>query len=916
MNNRQIMTAAKESGQTTSASNAREAQALPNSPAAPDHILATKFVIPSSPVQMVPRPRLLQQEESPRIRLVCAPAGYGKTTLIASWARANQSPIAWLSLDAGDNDPVRFLMHFIHAIRPHFADFGNIAMDMMAANPPPPIPGLMRTLVNQLCGLPERLCIILDDLHAVTETAVHEAIAFLVDHQPPQVQLIFASRNDPPFSLARIRGQRQLLEYRTEDLRFTLEEARSFCNDVMQFSLPQEQVEALAARTEGWIVGLQLAAVSLRNTPDKATFIHNFAGDNRHITDFLLDEVLRSRSIQIQNFLLQTSILERFSAPLCDAVMETTDSRERIDEMERANMFIVGLDHQRIWYRYHHLFASLLQNRLRNVSPGLIQTLHRRASRWFSENNLITEAIDQAIKAADHEFALDLMEQHRTHLFSHGQTNTALAWARMLPEDALAKRPTLSMTCAWGNFYMDNSVEMDRHIRAVERCLAAFPDTSADSKVRAMRAQVALLRGCHSGYNGDLEGALSHHLEAHASFTPGRLMHRVAGTCLGVAYFRLGDLDKAQSLFEENSAISEVKYDVLAPVAATLGLGRVHLARGRLLTAKGVFERALQECKEAGWQDFPACGMLHMGLGEVAYEMNDLALAEQHLTHGVDLTATGMQYFNAWGRVLLVRTRLAAGVADAALEPQREASLMKYLGRFIFDIPPLSAVLGRLWLSQGRMDAVSLWSEAVQLPVGERLAIGCEADYIVLARFFIASEQRTKALELLDRLWIEAEQGKHVAAMIEISILKALALQGNGAGDEALAALQQAVNLAENTHLLRLFINEGSALSALLRKLARGADNKSHVHSLLAHFGAEASQEAPQGVPPLARLFSKKELQVASHIVKGASNKDIADALFISLNTLNSHMKNIYAKLGVNTRLQAIERLRQLGLSG
>ncbi len=915
------MTATKESGPTTKLSNAREAQASPNSPTAPDHILATKFVIPNSPAQMVPRPRLLQlqESESPRIRLVCAPAGYGKTTLIASWAKADQSPVAWLSLDAGDNDPVRFLMHFIHAIQIRFADFGNVALDMMTASPPPPIAGLMRMLVNQLYGLPERLCIILDDLHAVTETAVHEAIAFLVDHQPPQLQLIFASRNDPPFSLARMRGQRQLLEYRTEDLRFTLEEAEMFCNDVMQFSLPQDQVETLAARTEGWIVGLQLAAVSLRNNPDRAAFIQSFAGDNRHITDFLLDEVLRSRSIHIQNFLLQTSILERFNAPLCDAIMETSDSRARIDEMERANMFIVGLDHQRTWYRYHHLFASLLQNRLRNANPDLIQVLHRRASQWFSENNLIPEAIDQAIKATDYQFALDLMERHRTSLFSHGQVNTALAWAKLLPEDLLAKRPTLSLTCAWGNFYMDNSVELDRHIRAVERFLAASPDATADAsmgdKERAMRAQVALLRGCHSGYNGDLESALSHQLEAHASTTPGRFMHRVAGTCLGVAYFCIGDLDKAQSLLEENSAISKVKYDVLAPIAATLGLGRVHLARGRLLTAKGVFERALQECKEAGWQDFPACGMLHMGLGEVAYEMNDLALAEQHLTHGVDLTAAGMQYFNAWGRVLLVRTRLASGVADAVLEPQREASLMKYLGRYVFDIPPLSAALGRLWLSQGRMDAVLLWSEAMQLPIGERLAIGCEADYIVLARFFIASEQRAKALDLLDRVWLEAEQGRHLAAMIEISILKALALQGNGAADEALAVLQQAVDLAENTHLLRLFINEGSALSALLRKLARGADYKSHVHALLSHFDADASQDGPQGVPSLSQLFSKKELQVASHIVKGVANREIAEALFISVNTLNSHMKNIYAKLGVNTRLQAIERLRQLGLS-
>ena len=881
----------------------------------PDYILATKFVIPRNPAQMVPRPRLLQPEESARIRLVCAPAGYGKTTLISSWAHATQSPLVWLSLDSGDNDPVRFLMHFIRAIQIRFAGLGSIVIDMMTSSRPPPVAGLMRLLVNQLCELPERLCIVLDDLHVVTETAVHEAIAFLVDHQPPQVQLVIASRNDPPFSLARLRGQRQLQEFRAEDLRFTLAEVSAFCNVVMKLGLSQDQVAMLAARTEGWIVGLQLAAVSLGQSDDKGAFIQQFAGDNRHITDFLLDEVMRSRSADIQNFMLQTSILERFNASLCDAVTDGHDSRMKIDEMERANVFIFGLDHQRTWYRYHHLFASLLLSRLRITHPDWLKPLHQRASRWFSENSLIPEAIDHAIKAEDFEFALDLMETHRAGLFSHGQINTALAWARQIPGEALASRPALSIACAWANFYLDDSAAMDHHIRAVERWLAYRSDAGLDGLDQATRAQVALLRGCYTGYNGDLAGALSHLLEAHASFAPGRFQHRVAGTCLGVAYFSLGDLDKAQALFEENCVISEVKFDILSSIAATLGLGRTHLSRGRLLVAKDILERALQECKEAGWQDFPACGMLHIGLGEVAYEMNDLELAEQHLALGVDLTAAGMHYFNAWGRVMLARTRLLAGTAGTMPELQHHASLMKYVGRAIFDLPPLPAVIGRLWLSQRRMDSLKLWAAAVKLPVDGQLAIGREAEYIVLARFFIESGNLENAFSLLDKLWRNAEEGKRLTAMIEILILKARALHGNGNADEALAVLQQAVDLAENTHLVRVFVDEGNEVSALLRRLARRVDNKSHVHALLSHFGPDVAEDGARGLPSLAQLLSKKELQVARHIVTGAANREIANALFISLNTLNSHMKNIYAKLNVNTRLQAIQRLRQLGLS-
>jgi LuxR family maltose regulon positive regulatory protein len=877
-----------------------------------DHILATKLVTPGNSSRMVERPRLLLPQSTRRLVLVSAPAGYGKTTLLAAWTRDSEAPVAWLSLDTGDNDPTRFLMHFITAIQTRFPDLGQVVVEMLGCTPPAPVAGLMRTLVNQLCALPDRLCIVLDDLHLVTDAAVHEAIAFLVDHQPPQLQLIFAGRSDPPFSLARIRGQGQLLEYRAADLRFTLEEAERFCNEVMHFGLPANQIETLAARTEGWIVGLQLAAVSLRTAPDKGGFIDSFAGDNRHITDFLLDEVLRSCSPEVQDFLLHTSLLERFNAPLCDAVTGREDSRAMIDEMERSNMFLVGLDHQRVWYRYHHLFTSLLQSRLRIAQPALVDILQRRASKWFSENGYISESINHAIRAADFEFAADLMERHGGKLFSHGQVSTVLSWADQLPQPLLLQRPGLSIMCAWGSFYMDNLNALDKHIHTVSHSLTGFENAPFGSKERTMIGQLAIMRGCRLAYTGRLDGAISYFKEALNSIPPERTLFRAGAVCLGVQYFVAGEMDKAKRLLEEHSSITQVKFNVLVPITAVLGLARLHLLHGNLAAARQVYDKAMRECTASGWQDFPACGMLHIGLGELAYEMNDLARAEHHLNRGVDMTAVGMQYVNTWGRILLAQTRAAQHAEAGNLPAQSEALLLKYSGRFVADVPPLSAAIGRFRLQQEKLDAVAQWVDAANLPLGRTLERGREPEYLVLARYRIVCRQNEAALELLDRLWRAAQQGRRLRYMIEIRIMQALAHHARGAADDALDALREAVTLSEHTGLLRVFLDEGAVLAGLLKKLARGADYTSHVYHLLNRIANLPAESKP--ADPLPMLFSKKEKQVVGHIVGGSSNQEIAEALFISANTLNSHMKSIYSKLGVNSRLQAVERLRKLGV--
>jgi LuxR family maltose regulon positive regulatory protein len=877
-----------------------------------EHLLTTKLVVPTSLTRVVVRERLQQPKDKPRIVLVCAPAGYGKTTLIASWAKYSSSPIAWLSLDQSDDVPSQFLIHFIGAIQVPFAGFGTVLIEMLESTLPPPISVLMRSLVNELHALAQPLCIILDDLHAVLDPSIHEAINFLIEHQPTGVQLILASRNDPSFPLARIRAQRQLLEYRTEDLRFTLEETELFCNDVMRLGLDKSLIGKLDERAEGWVAGLQLAALSLSHHQDVSQFIECLAGDNRHITDFLIEEVLRRCSSETQQFLLKTSILKRFCAPLCDAMLEHNRSRQ---VLERNNMFIFGLDNKRSWYRYHQLFASLLQSRLQEAQPEQVAVLHRRASQWLSENHCFREAIDHALKSGDYDYAAELMQQHSIEIFLLGRFATALDWAQQLPVALLVNHPKLAMICAWGGLIMDNQPEVEWYVQAVRPVLMPCREQPLGSQARALFGQLALIQSCQSCLAGDLPAALVSVNEALQSLAPGRILYRGAALCLAFCHYVSRDLEQAQQLFIDYISVANAKRNLIVPMLAVFGLARCYLLQGRLLMAQQVYEHALQECISLGWQDLPICGTLHLGLGELAYLRNDLKAAEQYLSRGVDMTATGgVQYTHAWGRVMLARTRLAMGATEPVLEPLQEAGLLRYSGRFVIDIPPLSADLAHLWLSQKRMEAVTQWMEAAQLPM-EPLAFERESEYVMLARYWLALKQPAKALAVLQPLLKAAQQGGRQFVIIEVLILKALALQAQDQPARALAKLQHALVLAEHVGVCRLFLDEGMALHFLLQKLAVEANSPtgSYVYRLLDQFAALRDVMSTDNEGEM--LLSKKEKQIASYMIKGMTSQAIAEALFVSRSTINTHVQSIYSKLGVNKRLEAIRQLQKLGIT-
>lgn len=882
-----------------------------------DYILTAKLRIPANPSQLIDRPRLMPQTLAP-ITVVCAPAGYGKTTLISTWTEHLAMPCAWLSLDSSDNDSTQFMLHLISAIQTQFPQFAQSTASTLTSTQLPSILGLTRSLLNELGKLPERLCLMVDDLHYLHEPLLHDALTFLVEHLPPQLHLVFISRNAPPFSLARLRAQRQLSELYTEDLRFTRAEVTEFCNQAMQLNLSDELIATLDTRTEGWIVGLQLAALSLQHTENKKQFIEHFAGDDRHITDFLMDEVLSQLSAATQEFLFATCLLQQFNASLCDAVCDHQNSRHLISELERTHLFISCLDHKRGWYRYHHLFASLLKARLYDLYPERVALLHQRASLWFKEHDLFSEAIQHSIAAGNYEFAAEMMEQHSSHLFSLGRFTTALTWAYQLPSPLLAKHPKLSMLCAWAGLVMDNMPEVERHTQAAALHLEQYQDAPCGSKERALFGQLALIRGCQYCLAGDVERAQDAVMDALGSLSPKQVLYKGASVCLGFCYYVQGNTHKAQRLFEENAQISQTKYNLMIPLFATLGLARCHLLRGELEAAEQIYNRALAECAALGWQDVPVCGMLHLGLGELAYESNELITALLHLEKGIEMTRVGqMQYFTAWGRVLLAQTQLALQ-QPVTLSAKHEAELIAYAGRFVVEIPPLSASLAQLWLNQGRMDAFQQWIKSAQLPLTEHLVIERCPEYLVLSRYLVLEQQYEQALTLLNQLWLHAEQQQQRRMMVEIQIIKAVIFQYKNQEAKALASLQHALICAHDSKFLRLFYQEDTVLSPLLQQLAKSLAH----HPLIADLClATHHHTIPQPLlTPTSCEFSpfalsKKERVVAQQIVTGASNQEIAEILCVSLSTVKTHTQNIYSKLGVNKRLQAIEMLLKLNLA-
>jgi LuxR family maltose regulon positive regulatory protein len=905
----------------------------------PAALLLTKLYLPPYRPGMVLRPRLVERLNRGlhgRLALISAPAGFGKTTLVSEWLAACPHPAAWLSLDAGDNDPTRFLTYLAAALGTAAAGLGAGALAALQSSQPPPPESVLTILLNEIAHHPGSLVLVLDDVHVIEAAAVDQALAFLVEHLPPQLHLVLTTRQDPPLPLARLRARGQLTELRAADLRFTPGEAADFLNRVMGLHLAAEDIAALETRTEGWIAGLQLAALSLQGREDVGRFIQAFTGSHRFVLDYLVEEVLQHQPEPLRRFLLHTSILERFCAPLCAALVEGEDGREMLDALERSSLFLVPLDDQRQWYRYHHLFAEVLQAHLRDEQPGLAPELHRRASRWFAAHELTAEAVRHALAAQDFEPAADLIERAWLAMDVNYQSAAWLSWAQALPEALVRSRPVLSAGYGWALLGVGELEASEARLRHAERWLepAGEPPPEpgggmvvADEAVfRTLPASIAAARAYRALALGDIPATKAFARQALALSGAEDTLHRTQATALlGLAEYASGDLAAAEQELLRFQALMWQAGDLANAISITFILAAIKEIQGRLHEAVGAYRQSLQQASSRGATSFLGASDLHRGLGELLCEQGRLEEAGQHLQTARQLGELGC--LTGWPHRLCTaqaRMQQAQGNPAGALA-LLDAAERQYV-RNPLPERPIAALRARAQARLGQLPAALAWAEAQGLTADDELSFGREFEHLTLARVLAARGQAGPgqgdlhaALGLLERLLQAAGAGGRQGSAIEILVVQALAYHALGEQPPALAALGRALALAEAQGYLRIFADEGEALRGLLERLARQRDfeRREYAQRLLAAFPPAAAVDgpaAPPHPPGLVEPLSERELEVLRLLRSDMSGPEIAGELVVSLNTLRTHTRSIFNKLGVNNRRAAVRRAAELGL--
>ena len=903
----------------------------------------TKLRPPRARSTLVARQRLLDAlaaRDGHSLTLLSAPAGFGKTTLLNQWLQVRadtEPPVAWLSLDEGDNDPARFLSSFLAALGTVDQGLGKAILASLRSPEPPRIEVLVGTLVNELATRPADLVVILDDYHVIESPAVHGIVSSVLDRLPEGVHLIVASRMDPPLPLARLRARGQMVRIGAADLRFTLAEAAAFLHDVMGLELPARDVTALEERTEGWAAGLQLAALSMRDRADVSGFVAAFSGNHRDVVDFLAEEVLNRQPPDVQRFLLATSILDRLAGPLCDAVAPGHGGQEMLERLERANLFVVALDDERRWYRYHHLFADFLRTRLERGSPERTQEIHRAAATWCEIHGLVDAAVRHALEAGDPAWAARLIERHVTEVFARNEHATARRWLERLPGDVLRSRPRLCLARAYQAMAGGRLDELEQQLDDAERAVAVDGGDDRDAEPPAeagwaadfladVPGTVAVLRAAHARLRGDARRMVEQAALAKARVPAGHFVSVLADWELARAQWMFGDLASAQRALRGQLAeavaarrAAEQPYRV---VVVSWDLGRVQRARGRLRSALRTYRGALELATIAGPTSTPVAGIAHVGLADVLCERDDLDAALEHAETGVEACgALANRMPLAAGLATLARIRQALGDPDGALAAIREAERVGLNPAMTDLFNPVPVQRARLLLAQGNVAEVADWIAGRQLDVEDPPTYAGEGERLVLARLLLAQNDPDRARRLLERTLEHAEQFDRTGSVIEILALQALALRAAGEHKRAVDALSRALELGQPESYIRTFVDEGRPMAGLLAEV-RSAPQRQHLSrsisplylaKLLAAIQQGRSDLATAGTG-LAEPLSERELEVLALVAVGTRNHEIADELVIALSTVKTHVKSIYRKLGARNRAQAVTRARELGL--
>lgn len=906
-------------------------------------ILATKFYVPTLRPTAILRPRLVDRLNAGlhrKLTLIAAPAGSGKTTLVSEWLTGPNAPherkVAWLSLDEGVSDPVRFLTYVVAALRTAAPTFGEGVLGALQAPQPPPSEALLAALLNEIAATPGQIVLVLDDYHLIDAAAIDDALAFLVEHLPPQLHLVIATREDPRLPLARLRARDQLTEVRGLELRFTPSEAADFLR-AMNLELSAEDVAALERRTEGWVAGLQLAALSMQGQQDVSGFIRAFAGDHRYIVDYLVEEVLQRQPAAVRSFLLQTAILDELRGPLCDAVTGQAESQARLLELERSNFFVVPLDDKRQWYRYHHLFADVLRVHLLAEQPALVPLLHQRASVWYAQHAMLDAAIRHALAAEDFSRVADLIEPAIPALGRSREGTKVLGWLRALPDELVRSRPVLCVGYAWALMTGGELAAMEPWLREAEQwlernaALGARPAAMIvvdEVEFRRLPAMIAIYRAGRAQLLGNARDTMHYARQALASTTEEDYLGRGAATALlGLAAWSSGDLETAYRTYAEGMARVRLAGNISDVITSTIALADIRIAQGRLREAITTYEQALQLATRPGEPTLQGTAELYVGLSELKCEQNDLDAARQYLVRGEELSErTRIPQDRYRGYRARARLKQAEGDLEGALALLHEAERV-YVRDFFPNVRPAAALMARIWLLQGRLGEALGWARAQGLSARDELSYLREFEHSTLARVLLAHYRRDRversladALGLLERLLYAADAGGRMGSVLEISLLQALAYHAQGDSQAARLRLQHALMLAEAEGYVRIFVDEGPPMQQLLEEAAKtGSAPADYVRQLLAAFGkAEETPPDHQNLvawqTAVIEPLSERELEVLRLLRTDLSGPEMARQLIVSPNTLHTHTKNIYSKLGVNNRRAAVRRAEELGL--
>jgi ATP-dependent transcriptional regulator len=859
--------------------------------------------------------------------LLSGPAGFGKSSLLGEFVAQLQQPVAWVSLDEGDNDAVRFWSYLITACQSVRPGVGESALELLKSPLPLPDDAVPSILVNDLAGLDGNLVLILDDYHVIQNGAIQTALSFLLDHLPDKLHIVLSTRVDPPWPLARFRARNKLIEIRAKDLRFTTEEAAAFLNQVMGLNLSAEDVTALETRTEGWIAGLQLAALSMQGRSDIAGFIKAFTGSHVYVAEYLVEEVLQHQSEDIQMFLLRTSILGRLNASLCEAVTRLQDGQSVLTTLHRANIFVIPLDDERLWFRYHQLFADLLQARLRQSLPAdAIKTLHSRASQWYERNGFVIEAVNHALAAQDYETAADLIQQNQSKVMIRGELTTLLQWIEALPADVSSRHPQIIISKAWTLTLAGAQPQVESLLEEIETQIEISDETP---EARELRGNAAAIRGYFAMLAGKYVRALELTELAETLLPESSVQARsILPYTLGQAYRGQGEYEKAAAAFIHLARIGEVSDELLVWVTGETEVVNTRHAQGRLREANETARQALQRMADKGALPFGSLAKLEVALCDVLREQNELDEAYKRVTGVIErMKAWDMPTDRLFAYLTLTRVQESQGNFAGAFESLHIAKelrsshpVLMSLGRSV-DIYQI-----RLLMATHDVPAAARLMDNLQPGMSQMVNIR-DQELIMFARVRLAQGKNDEAGAILAPLSSDTEAGGRMSAMLESLALQARALDAQGDREMAVTILIKALKFAEPEGFAGVFVDEGEVMQSLLAATARQLESaidpalislKVYVAKLLEAFPANQKAGAvshPQAkADGLIEPLTTRELEVLQLIAAGDSNQTIADKLVITVSAVKKHIGNIFGKLNVNSRTKALVRARQLGL--